>query len=162
VTFDDTALERDYLFAKALQVFVRADAGAGVDLSGAVELTHLRHEQRFAGSVALDADSGEVTTIYSGTGRMSEPDAEPLSAIINRLNAQYGTDWGDADRLVFDAALDDLVASEEVQVTAVNNTPENSAWSSPSCSSRPCWHGWTATRRWCSSSSTTPSWPPTW
>ncbi|HUP68228.1 MAG TPA: ATP-binding protein [Acidimicrobiales bacterium] len=45
--------------------------------------------------------------------------------IIDRLNARYGTDWSDADRLVFDAALDDLVANEDVQVTAVNNTTEN-------------------------------------
>src|SRR5207249_11349791 len=41
------------------------------------------------------------------------------------LNTRYGTDWTDTDRLVFDAALDDLVDSAEVQVTAVNNTPEN-------------------------------------
>lgn len=125
VLFADTALERDYLFAKALQAFIKADVGAAVDLSGAVELTHLRNEQQFAGSVALDADSGEVSTIYSGTGRIAEPEPEPLSVIIDRLNAQYGTDWNDADRLVFDAALEDLVANQEVQVTAVNNTAEN-------------------------------------
>jgi len=87
VTFADTALERDYLFAKALAAFVRSDAGAAVDLSGMVELTHLRNEQQFAGSVALGAEGGEVSTIYSGTGRMTEPDAEPLSVIIDRLNA---------------------------------------------------------------------------
>jgi len=104
---------------------VKSDAGAAVDLSGMVELTHLRNEQQFAGSVALGADGGEVSTIYSGTGRMTEPEPEPLSVIIDRINAQYGTEWTDADRLVFDAALDDLVASEEVQVTAVNNTAEN-------------------------------------
>jgi type I restriction enzyme R subunit len=125
VTFADTALERDYLFAKALLAFVKADAGDGVDMSEVVELTHLRHEQQFSGSVALDAEEGEVSTIYSGTGRMREPDPEPLSVIIERLNAQHGTDWGEADGLVFDAVLDDLVADEDVQVTAVNNTPEN-------------------------------------
>lgn len=125
VSFADTDLERDYLFAKALQPFVKADAGAAVDLSGSVQLTHLRHEQRFSGSVALDADGGEVTTIYSGTGRMAEPEPEALSEIIERINAQYGTDWSDADRLLFDAALDDLVGDTEFQVTAVNNTPEN-------------------------------------
>jgi type I restriction enzyme, R subunit len=125
VTFGDTALERDYLFAKGLAAFVKNDAGAAVDLSGALELTHLRSEQQFAGSVALDADGGEVSTIYAGTGRMIEPEAEPLSAIIDRLNERYGTDWSDADRLVFDAALQDLVGSQDVQVTAVNNTAEN-------------------------------------
>ncbi len=125
VSFADTALERDYLFGKALAAFVKADAGAAVDLSGVVELTHLRQEQQFKGSVALDSEGGEVRTIYSGTSHMHEPEPEALSAIIDRLNAQYGTDWGDADRLVFDAALADLVDSQDVQVTAVNNSAEN-------------------------------------
>ncbi|MBA2316508.1 MAG: putative DNA binding domain-containing protein [Euzebyales bacterium] len=125
VSFGDTALERDYLFAKALSVFIKADPGSAVDLSGVVELTHLRNEQQFAGSVALDADGGEVTTIYSGAGRTNEPDPESLSAIIDRLNALHGTDWSEADRLVFDAALEDLVGDQRVQVTAVNNTAEN-------------------------------------
>lgn len=125
VSFTDTALERDYLFGKALLAFVKSDPGAAVDLSGAVELTHLRTEQQFAGSVSLDAEEGEVSTVYSGTGRLTEPEPEPLSVIIERLNARYGTDWTDVDRLVFDAAVDDLVASQEVQVTAVNNTAEN-------------------------------------
>ena len=60
-----------------------------------VELTHLRVEQRFS--------------------------PEPLSRIIDRLNQQFGTDWDDADRLVFDAAATD----QQMQVTAANNTAEN-------------------------------------
>jgi type I restriction enzyme R subunit len=125
VSFADTALERDYLFGKALGSFIRRDPGDSVDVGGMVELTHLRHEQQFEGSVSLGADVGEVATIYSGTGRVTEPEPEPLSVIIHRLNVQHGTNWTDADRLVFDAALKDLVARQEVQVTAVNNTPEN-------------------------------------
>ncbi|MDN5763849.1 MAG: hypothetical protein L0H41_16240 [Microlunatus sp.] len=66
VTFADTVLERDYQYAKGLQVFVKAEGGAAVDLSDAVELTHLRHEQQFAGSVSLDADQGEVSTLPGG------------------------------------------------------------------------------------------------
>jgi type I restriction enzyme, R subunit len=125
VSFGDTALERDYLYGKALQAFIKADPGTAVDLSSAVALTHLRNEQEFSGSVALGAAEGEVSTVYSGTGRVNEPEPEPLSVIIDRLNAQYGTDWTEADRLVFDAALEDLVASRDVQVTAINNTAEN-------------------------------------
>ncbi len=125
VSFTDTALERDHLFAKALAAFVTGGAGVAVDVSGAVELTHLRTEQQFSGSVALGAEQGEVATIFSGTGRLDEPEPEPLSSIIERINARHGTDWSDADRLVFDAALADLVGDAEVQVTAVNNTAEN-------------------------------------
>jgi type I restriction enzyme R subunit len=125
VPFGDTTLERDYLFARALLQFIRADAGETVDLGDAVELTHLRVEQRFSGSVSLDDDLGEVRTVYSGEGRAQELDPEPLSRIIDRLNQQFGTDWGDADRLVFDAAATDLVNDQQMQVTAANNTAEN-------------------------------------
>lgn len=125
VSFDDTELERDYLFGKALAQFIKADPGEAVDQAGAVELTHLRHEQQFAGSVALEAEEGEAVTIYSGIGTAVEPDPEPLSVIIDRLNQMYGTDWTDADRLVFDAALEDMVNDQDVQVRAANNTAEN-------------------------------------
>ena len=75
--------------------------------------------------MALTGEEGEAVTIYSGTGRSTDPEPEPLSVIIDRLNAQYGTDWTDADRLVFDAALADMVADQDVQLTAANNSPEN-------------------------------------
>lgn len=58
VSFADTALERDYLFARALQPF-KGDAGDAVDLGGTVELTHLRQQQRFSGSVSLAGNDGE-------------------------------------------------------------------------------------------------------
>ncbi|MGI8701615.1 MAG: RNA-binding domain-containing protein [Nocardioidaceae bacterium] len=125
VPFTDPALERDYLFGKALSAFVKADPGAAVDLSGQVALTHLRQEQQFAGSVAIDTDTGEVSTIYSGTGPQTEPEAESLSAIIERLNARHGMQLTDSDRLVFEATAADLVADRDVQLAAVNNSPEN-------------------------------------
>lgn len=125
VSFGDSDLERDYLFGKALMAFIKAAPGETVDLSGAVELTHLRTEKQFEGSVSLTAEEGEAVTIYSGTGTATEPEPEPLSVIIDRLNALHGTDWTDADRLVFDAALEDMVRDEDVQLTAANNTAEN-------------------------------------
>ncbi len=125
VPFGDTALERDYLFGRALVRLIRADAGESVDLSSAVELTHLRLERSFSGSVSLTGEVGEVHTVYSGDGRQHEPDPEPLSHIIERLNRLYGTDWADADRLVFDATADDLINDRTMQAQAVNNTAEN-------------------------------------
>lgn len=127
VSFTDTDLERDHLFGRALQPFIRAGAGDAVDLGGAVELTHLRHEQRFAGSVSLSDDDGEVRTIYSGGGKQHEPDAEPLSVIIERINAVHGLNLGEADLLVFEAAAADLVGDQQVQRTAANSSAENFA-----------------------------------
>lgn len=127
VSFTDTELERDYLFGRALQPFIKADAGTAVDLGGVVELTHLRQEQRFAGSVSLRDDEGEVRTIYSGGGLQHEPDAEPLSSIIERLNDRYGIGLTDTDRLFPDAVAADMVDDEQVQLTATNTSAENFA-----------------------------------
>jgi type I restriction enzyme R subunit len=124
VSFTDTALERDYLFARALASFIRKDVGDSVDLSEEVELTHLRHEQRFAGSVSLEDSTGEVQTVFSGTGKLRDPQEVALSELIAALNEAFGTNWQDVDR-VYRAVAGDLMADVDVQHTAVNNTPEN-------------------------------------
>ena len=63
-----------------------------------------------------------MITIYSGTGPLTDPDEEPLSEIIARINERFGTDWTDQDRLVFEAAAQDLVNDDEIQNQAINNT----------------------------------------
>lgn len=121
VSFSDTALEADYVFCRALAAFIRDTGGETVDLGADLELTHLRHEQQFEGSVSLDSDSGEVQTIFSGAGPQNEPEPETLSTIIERFNERYGTDWSDADRLFIDAIEEDLVNDERNQLEAAAN-----------------------------------------
>ncbi|MFN8052872.1 MAG: putative DNA binding domain-containing protein [Acidimicrobiales bacterium] len=125
VTFGDTKLERDYLFGKALAMFIRPPSAGGLDLGDAVELSHLRVEKTFEGSVALDVTGGEVTTITSGTGPGKDPIEEPLSVIIDRLNEKFGTNWAPEDRLFFDTVAAKLAGRADVQQAAAANTPEN-------------------------------------
>ena len=122
VPFRNPDLERDYLFCRALAALIRdRDPGQSIDLGSEVELTHLRHEVGFDGSISLSDGEGEVATIYSGTGPLSDPDEERLSQIIARLNERFGTDWTEEDRLVFEAAAGDLISDVEIQNQAVNN-----------------------------------------
>jgi type I restriction enzyme R subunit len=121
VSFADTDLERDYTYCRALAAFIKDTAGETVDLGSDIELTHLRHEKQFEGSVAIDSDTGEVVTIFSATGRQHEPEPESLSTIIDRFNERYGTDWTDADRLFPDAIEEDLVNDERIQLEAAGN-----------------------------------------
>ena len=125
VTFGDTKLERDYLFGKALAMFIRPPSAGGLDLGDAVELSHLRVEKTFEGSVALTVADGEVTTISSGTGAGKDPIEEPLSVIIDRLNEKFGTNWAPEDRLFFDTVAAKLAGRADVQQAAAVNTPEN-------------------------------------
>jgi type I restriction enzyme R subunit len=93
VPFGDTALERDYLFGRALLQLIRSDAGEAVDLGEAVELTHLRVEQGFSGSVSLDEDVGEVRTVYSGEGRAQELDPSPCRGSSSGSTSSSAPTW---------------------------------------------------------------------
>src|SRR5690606_11134840 len=70
VAFTDAKLERDYLYCKALAAFIKVGPSEAVHPE--VELTHLKHEQTFEGSVTLTETAGEVKTIYGGTGKFHE------------------------------------------------------------------------------------------
>lgn len=121
VSFTDTDLEAAYVFCRALLAFVPREMGESVDLGSDIELTHLRLEKQFEGSVSLQTETGEVRTIFSGSGPQNEPEPETLSTIIDRFNERYGTDWTDADRLFPDAIEEDLVNDERIQLEAAAN-----------------------------------------
>ena len=122
VPFRNSDLERDYLFCRALAAIIRdSSAGETINLGSEVELTHLRHELAFEGSIELPGGEAEVATIYSGTGPMVDPEEERLSEIIARMNERFGTNWTDEDRLVFEAAAGDLIADVHVQNQAASN-----------------------------------------
>lgn len=115
VSFTDTGLDRDHRFCRALASFVKRDAGASLDLGSEVELTHLQLEQTFEGSVSLEAERGVVVTIYDGAGRRHDPEASPLSHIIQNLNERFGLKLTEADRLHLDGIAQVLIEDETVQ-----------------------------------------------
>ena len=122
VAFGDTKLERDYLFARELAPFIRANAEPGVDLGSQVELTHLALEKTSEGSASLDPDvEGEVVTIFSGAGKIYQPDELPLSEIIAQMNQRYGTSFTDAQAVHTSMIVGALVADEDMQQVAWAN-----------------------------------------
>ncbi|MFA7477115.1 MAG: type I restriction endonuclease [Acidimicrobiia bacterium] len=122
VAFTDPKLERDYLFCKALAALIKQGGTEAVHPD--VELTHLKVDQTFEGSVTLAETTGEVTTIFGG-GRLHDPEDEPLSQIIARLNERYGTDFSAEDRVFYDAVFDKLTKRADIQQAAAVNPPEN-------------------------------------
>jgi type I restriction enzyme R subunit len=122
VVFTDVKLERDYLYGKALAALIRDDGYVAVHPD--VELTHLRVEQTFAGSVTLTDTIGEVTTLNGGDGKIHEPEPEPLSVIIEKLNQRYGTNFDPEDRLFYDAVFEKLTKRPDIQQAAAANPPD--------------------------------------
>ncbi|MHB1576694.1 MAG: type I restriction endonuclease subunit R [Candidatus Dormibacteria bacterium] len=127
VSFVDPKLERDYVYCRALASRVRdASRVERLDLGEQVELSHLRTEVTFEGSLALEREVGEVQTIFGeGMGRKTEPELEPLSRIIDELNQRFGYDLNDQDQMLFDQIETTWLADQEVVDQARSNTLEN-------------------------------------
>jgi type I restriction enzyme R subunit len=127
VSLGDSKLERDYRYCRALAAYLRDTATIErLDLGAEVELTHLRSEITYEGSLSLGSEIGEVKSIFGdGAGRQQDPDMEPLSQIVDTLNERFGLGLGDADQLLFDQFEETWAADPVVTAQAQNNTFEN-------------------------------------
>lgn len=124
--FTDPALERDYVFCRALSLYVR-DTGTveRLDLGSEVELTHLRNQITFSGSLSLTAEVGEVRAFSDGQGAQQDLDPEHLSSIVEVLNDRFGTNLTEVDKLLFDQFEEGWVADDELSDQARNNSLDN-------------------------------------
>ncbi len=127
VSFTDTKLERDYAYCRALAARLRDAATVErLDLGAEVELTHLRTELTYEGSLSLTGEDGEVATIFGeGAGKQNEPPVEHLSEIVSELNQRFGLNLDQRDQLLFDQFEQTWITDPEVILQARNNTPEN-------------------------------------
>ncbi len=127
VTFGDTKLERDYTYCRALAARLRDAASVErLDLGSEVELTHLKTEMTFTGSLTLDAEAGEVKAIFGeGRGPRAETPLEHLSEIVAELNERFGLNLDDRDQLLFDQFEATWVADPDVVAQAKGNSLEN-------------------------------------
>ncbi len=127
VGFGDSKLERDYRYCRALASVLRdQNSIEKLDLGSAVELSHLRSEITFEGSLSLDGENGEVKSIFGeGRGKQNEPDSEPLSQIIDELNERFGLNLNERDQLFFDQIEGDWLADPDHRAQAQNNSVEN-------------------------------------
>ncbi len=125
--FTDPALERDYVYCRALSLYLR-DTGTveRLDLGTEVELTHLRHQMTFSGTLSLTSEIGEVRSFFGeGKGSQQELDLEHLSSIVEVLNDRFGTDLTDVDKLLLDQFEESWVADGELSDQAQNNSIDN-------------------------------------
>jgi type I restriction enzyme R subunit len=127
VDFTDVTMERDWIYARALQARLPGLDAESIDIGSEVALTHLRTEQQTTGSASLtpgDGD-GEISAIFSGRGKQHEPEPEHLSSIIETLNERFGTDFSERDQLLFDQFEQTWVTDPEVAAQARNNEHDN-------------------------------------
>jgi type I restriction enzyme R subunit len=127
VAFGDAKLERDYIYCRALAARLRDQTTVErLDLGSEVELTHLRNEITYEGSLSLSTEAGEVKSIFGdGAGPRNDPDVELLSQIVETLNERFGLELDERDKLLFDQFEETWLADPNVVAQAKNNTLDN-------------------------------------
>jgi type I restriction enzyme R subunit len=127
VAFGSTELERDYVYCRALAAYLRDQmTSERMDLGTEVELTHLRNEMTFEGSLSLPEDQHEVRSLFGdGQGSKQEPETETLSQIVTLLNDRFGTSFSQADQLFFDQVEEECTSDPELVDQARSNTLDN-------------------------------------
>ncbi len=90
VALGSMALERDYIYCRALAACISTGGAGSLDLSRDVQLTHLKTEMTFEGSIAL-SEAGDVKSLFGdGTGLKHDADMRHLSEIVDVLNNKFG------------------------------------------------------------------------
>jgi len=122
-----------FQFSKVLLGRLRSDtADGGVDLSGAVVLTHYRLAALGQEAIALDASEANPLAAITGdgTGSTKTPGEIPMSKLgelVDLFNERYGADLGDSDALKVVTDVRDAVrdANPELSDQALANSRDD-------------------------------------
>jgi type I restriction enzyme R subunit len=123
IPYADEELEMLYSFGRLLLPHLpREQTPALLKLGDEVELKYYRLQRISSGAISLrDAEPAYVKSPTEvGTGRVEDEEA-PLSAIIQVLNDRFGTDFTEADNLLFEQIKAEAKADERVIQTALAN-----------------------------------------
>ncbi len=127
IPWQDEDLEKLYTFGRSL--LLRLPGGPGTappDLTGEVQLTHLRIEKTGEGAIELEGGGTVTSPTEVGTGR-SEDEEVPLSQLIDVLNERFGTNFTPADQLFFDQVTEEATSDQQVVQQAQANPFDNFA-----------------------------------
>lgn len=125
--FYDSELEKLYPY---LRLFLSKLPKGTIDprliLDDKVTLEYYRIEKLGQKVLSLVKEDSELAGITeAGIKRKTEEDKAPLSEIIKLINDRLGTDFEEADRLVFEQVVEDCVADEQLKQQAQANSFEN-------------------------------------
>lgn len=121
--FQDVDLHKLFVYLRYLLKKITLKRGTKVDLEDKVVLEYYSIRKKTDGSIALGEDNEEYTVSISINGDKSneEPPKDPLSVILERLNAKNGTDFGEHEKLNIQQIVDIATKDETLRTQAQNN-----------------------------------------
>ncbi len=125
--FTDVDLEKLYTFARFFELRLpELSTKTVLDLDGDVKLSYYRLDKVREGSIALQV--GEPGLVYGptqvGTGQSHEEKVK-LSEIIDVVNDRFGTQFDEADQVLFDQFVAEAQLDAQVVKQAKNNALDN-------------------------------------
>lgn len=125
--FYDAELEKLYPY---LRLFLNKLPKGTVDprliLDDKVTLEYYRIEKVSEGDILMVKEDAELPGITeAGIKRKKENEKSPLSEIIQVINERFGTEFEEADKLVFEQVVEDCVSDDQLRQQAQANTYEN-------------------------------------
>ncbi len=123
IPYQDSDLEKLYVFLRHLAAKLpRRRSGPGYEFDDEVRLDYYRLQKIEEGSIELrDGEASPLdgpTELGSGLARSQQV---PLSQLIDVLNERLGTDFNQADQLLFDQVVEATMTDEGVRRAATVN-----------------------------------------
>lgn len=112
VALGDRNLHRLLVYGGFLVKKLFLEVDAAPDLRDKVELEYLRIEDK--GTRAIKLESEQLHNGGANAGVAKPEEEELLSVLVDHLNAAFGTDWEDADKML--QAMADKICEDEVFV----------------------------------------------
>jgi type I restriction enzyme R subunit len=125
--FTDPDLEKLYTFGRFLELKLPKDeTKAPLNLDGEVALKYYRLDKILEGQIVLSAaEPVAIRGPYAVGTRRAEDIEAPLSEIIDVLNERFGTEFTQADQLLFDQFIQQAKEDSEVVERAMANPLDN-------------------------------------
>jgi type I restriction enzyme, R subunit len=123
IPYQDSDLERLYVFLRHLaRKLPRRRTGPVYEFDDDVKLEYYRLQKISEGSISLNQGTAKALDGPSDVGSgVFREDSEPLSKVIDVVNARFGTDFNQADQLFFDQVVEAATIDETLrQAAAVN------------------------------------------
>jgi type I restriction enzyme, R subunit len=122
----EAALEKLYVFGRALLHVLPADADGSLQLGEELILTHLRIEEIGSGRIQTADGPSQPAPAFpgGGQGENSQSATDRLSAVVDQVNQRFGLNLDERDQLVFDQFEKTWLADEELRQVARNNAFE--------------------------------------
>ncbi|MFG3259879.1 type I restriction endonuclease subunit R [Streptomyces sp. NPDC048172] len=123
IQYQDTELERLHLYGRHLATRLRPRTDAAVDI-GEVDMSHVRVDKTGEHDLSL---SPEGTATLKGFadgagGGAQDSDKSPLSELIEKFNARFGTDFTERDLI---RPYEEAMAEPKVRQAALVNEEDN-------------------------------------